>query len=382
MGLQNVTMPAMASGYTTFSDTVGGVVVNARIGSQAGITALWARPYNDNYLAGDARKDSYFLDNVDVFGLMWPLVWDGYNITPWAFYCHLGQNAFRGGKDGADFALEGGEDMASMFPAGGARHRGFGDANGKNPGTGRAFWGGLTARITLHDPFVASFDLEAGSARWDSDARLYRHGWFASLLLEWLNDWGNPGVYAWYASGDDGNPANGSERLPGLSPTSGNYSFLAFDGAPYMARSSIVGNNMCGTQGVGARLENLSFFNNLSSSVRINYIRGTNAEAMARKMSLAGLWANSSALKPNAVGRAGDLGMPGLYMTERDQAFEIGATGKLKLAENFAICLEGAYIALWLDSGTSAWGARHARNQPIPQTLDAWNLNASFIYSF
>ena len=50
--------------------------------------------------------------------------------------------------------------------------------------------------------------------------------------------------------------------------------------------------------------------------------------------------------------------------------------------DNFSISLEADYIALWLDTSTSAWGARHKESKSIPQTKDAWNINASFVYSF
>lgn len=382
LGLQNLTMPAMASGYTSFSDTVGAVVLNWRPWRHVGFTAFWARPYNDNYIGNPDANDANFLDNVDMTGLMWPFAWDGYNITPWALYCALGENAFREWHAEDRYALDNGGDMASLFPVGGARHRDFSDANGRKIGPGRAWWAGITGQITIHDPFLASFDLEMGSVRWDSDARLNRQGWFATVLLEWQNDWGSPGVYAWYASGDDSNPANGSERLPGVSPTSGNFSFFAFDGSPYMARSSVVGNNMCGTMGMGCRIEDLSFIPQLTHTVRINYITGTNSRVMAKKMSLAGMWINGSELEPKHIGRGKDLGLPSLYMTEGDKAFEAGATSVYRLAENFSICLEAAYVSLWLDTDTDAWGARHTLNQSIPSTRDAWNLNASFIFSF
>ncbi len=103
---------------------------------------------------------------------------------------------------------------------------------------------------------------------------------------------------------------------------------------------------------------------------------------MAKKMSLAGLWANGTELVPNYVGSGASLGMPGLYMTSQDRALELGTTNSYKMYENFTINVEAAYLALWLDTGSSVWGARHRNNQSIPQTRDAWNINASFVYSF
>ena len=41
-----------------------------------------------------------------------------------------------------------------------------------------------------------------------------REGWVAKALVEYALDWGIPGVFGWYGSGDDGSLKNGSERMP------------------------------------------------------------------------------------------------------------------------------------------------------------------------
>ncbi|MDE7240550.1 MAG: hypothetical protein K2N62_01485, partial [Desulfovibrio sp.] len=199
-----------------------------------------------------------------------------------------------------------------------------------------------------------------------------RQGWFATLLAEYKLDWATPGLYGWYASGDDSNPANGSERLPSLDGNNTNkYSNFAFDGDPYIARDAVVGHNMAGTWGIGGRLKDMSFIENLKHTFRVNYIGGTNSTTMAKKMSLNNMWANSN-----------DIGMDGLYLTTGDSALEFGLSNYYKMYDNFTIALEADYIALWLDTSTSAWGARHRQDKSIPQTKDAWNINASFVYSF
>ena len=400
MGIQNITTPSMASGNSILNDDVAAVVVNAQISEQIGVTAFWARPYNDNYpgwtnASGKTLRAGY-LDNVDAFGLTVPLTFDGVSITPWGMYAASGPNAFRGNvnSSGSPFGnLENGLGESSsyysagMLPVGGARHRDFSNANTAQNGRkltsyGNAWWGGITGDISLFDPFDLMFDFEYGSSQYNDDGRLNRHGWFASLLAQYKLDWATPGIYFWYGSGDDSNPANGSERMPALDPdNANNYSYFAFDGAPYLERTALIGNNMAGTWGIGARLNNISFIDSLTSVVRVNYIGGTNSPVMGKKMSLANIWANGTALS-NDVAASSSLGMPGLYMTTLDHALELGTTNYYQLYENFTICLEAGYIALWLDTSDSVWGARHRNGESIPQTRDAWNVNASFVYSF
>lgn len=387
MGLQNITTPAYASGNSILNDDVAGVVVSAPINETVGITAYWARPYNDNYTGWDnnglSNYRANYLDNFDAFGLLVPLTFDGAKVTPWGMYGMIGPNTFRKGYSSrnGDWAgnisnLGAGRNImqSGLFPVGGARHKNFGNANHARSlsSYGQSWWGGISGDITAWDPFRLAFDFEYGSVTWEDDGRLNRQGWFATLLAEYKLDWATPGIYGWYASGDDDNPANGSERLPSLDGNNTNkYSNFAFDGDPYIARDAVIGHNMAGTWGIGARLKDMSFMEDLKHTFRVNYIGGTNAPKMAKLLSLNGDWANS-----------GLMGMDAMYLTTGDSALEIGLSNYYKMYENFTISLEADYIALWLDTDKSAWGARHRLNQGIPETKDAWNINASFVYSF
>ena len=323
------------------------------------------------------------MDNMDAFGLLVPLTFDGAKITPWGMYSMIGPNTFRDGFTSRNGNWSGnlknmgagnGYVNSGLFPVGGARHKNFSNANQARSlsSYGDAWWGGISGDITAWDPFRIAFDFEYGSVTWDDDGRLNRQGWFATLLAEYKLDWATPGIYGWYASGDDDNPANGSERLPSLDGNNTNkYSNFAFDGDPYIARDAVIGHNMAGTWGIGARLKDMSFIEDLKHTFRINYIGGTNDTKMAKLLSLNGDRANS-----------GLMGMDAMYLTTGDSALEFGLTNTYKMYENFTVTLEADYIALWLDTDKSAWGARHRLNQSIPETKDAWNINASFVYSF
>ena len=408
MGIQNITTPAYASGNSVLNDDVAGIVANYQVNEMVGITAFWARPYNDNF-AGYTDKDGHngwranYMDNMDAVGLLVPLTFDGAKVTPWGMYAAVGPNTFRNATteknaDGtwpdkmtdnwvgnlSNMGPGNGYVNSGLFPVGGARHRDFSNANNvasrKLSTYGNAWWGGISADITIWDPFRVAFDFEYGSVTWEDDGRLNRQGWFATLLAEYKLDWATPGLYGWYASGDDSNPANGSERMPSLDGNNTNkYSNFAFDGDPYIARDAVIGHNMAGTWGIGARLKDMSFVENLKHTFRVNYIGGTNSLTMAKKMSKAGLWANGDNLG-GFEGWSG--GHDGLYLTTGDSALEFGLSNYYKMYDNFTISLEADYIALWLDTSSSAWGARHKEGKSIPQTKDAWNINASFVYSF
>ncbi len=398
MGLQNISTPSMASGNAVLDADVAGITVSAQVNDNVALTAFWARPYNDNYLgyneAYKGRPAGYhanFMDNLDVGGLMVPLTFDNISLTPWGMYGAMGPNTFRNGRSldplgnlNANTSEDSSYFMAGMFPAGGARHRDFSEAGSdRHVGSyANMWWAGLTGQGTW-DNFSAAFDFEYGAVTWDDDGRLNRSGWFAALLLEYSLDWGVPGLYGWYGSGDDGNPANGSERLPALDPNNANnFSYFAFDGAPYIERYAVIGNNMAGTWGIGARLNNVSFVKDLSHIFRVNYIRGTNSPTMAKKMSLAGLWTNGTVLTPNLGSQGAALGMPGMYLTRLDSALELGSTNSWQVYENMCINVEAGYVFMFLDTGKSVWGARHRNGESIPGTKDAWNVNASFVYSF
>lgn len=122
---------------------------------------------------------------------------------------------------------------------------------------------GVTGEVTYWDPFRIAWDVNYGSAAY-ADQKMDREGWLASLLLEYKLDWGTPGIYGWYGSGDDSNPRNGSERMPVVSANGNNdFSNFAFNGNPYIAREAVLGTTMVGTWGIGARLKDVSFLEDL-----------------------------------------------------------------------------------------------------------------------
>ncbi|MFT4302651.1 MAG: outer membrane homotrimeric porin, partial [Desulfovibrio sp.] len=344
MGIQGMAIPSFTTGSNVFNDDVAGITASYQFNENVAVTALWARPWNDNYANANDHNGNHnnFMDNVDVAGLLVPLTFDGVKVTPWVMYAALGPNAFRSGNDSiSSFSGTSGKyPRAGMVPAGGARHKDGTSASKKLDEYGSAIWAGLTGEVTMFDPIRIAWDVNYGSASYD-DSRLNRSGWLASLLAEYKLDWAIPGIYGWYGSGDDSNPANGSERMPSLSVNNNNNGFsnFAFNGNPYIAREATLGYSMSGTWGVGARLKDMSFLEDLKHTFRVNVIGGTNSPSMGKKLSNNGFAANSGGY---ATGTSGAAGMDPLYMTTEDVVMEVGLTNTYQMYENFTIMLDAA----------------------------------------
>ena len=381
MGLQRIHLPDYSSEASqVFDGDVTGVSVNVPINDNFGLTAFWARPFNDNFEGATDRPANY-LDNVDLFALTVPMTFEGARITPWAMLGIVGENAFRssgttgtyygagygGGLSPAAYMLDGKEDAYSF---------------------GTAFWAGITGEITAADPFRLAWTFNYGSFSTGEKA-LNKQGWHASLLAEYKLDWGTPGIYGWYSSGDDGNIKNGSERMPSLDynneSTSG-FSGFGQLGTWTIGRDAVLGYTLAGTWGIGARLKDISFIDKLKTTLRVNLYNGTNDAEMARhiKSGAAGIEVPSATY--NGYDRDFYSANPnGIYLTEKDYAMEIGMMTTYQIYENLRLLVEANYIALWLDQSSDVWGGfRNARGQWVGANSveDCWNVNVSFIYRF
>ena len=346
MGIQGLALPSFTTNASQIlDDDVAAVSLNYQFNENVGLTAFWARPYNDNYGYKDGKQGyQNYMDNMDMFAVLLPLTFDGVKVTPWVMYAAMGPGMFG--------------DVDSKFGSAWTRaSRGLQSGfYGTDPldSYGNAFWAGVTGEVTYWDPFRIAWDVNYGSASYE-DEKMNREGWLASLLLEYKLDWGTPGLYGWYSTGDDNNPRNGSERMPVVSANGNNdFSNFAFNGNPYIAREGILGSTMVGTWGVGVRLKDVSFLEDLKHTLRVNFMGGTNAPKMAKYVR------ENDALYKRGVenyGMGGDAFDP-IYLTTEDYALEIGLTNTYKMYDNFTIMLDAAYIAMWLDDSRNTPGAR------------------------
>ena len=358
MGLQGVSLP-MANGYCNpvFSADVAGIVVNSPITDMVGITAFWLRPFNQNLNDGSnsvTGDPNYLNDEMDMFGLTLPISGDGWSVTPWGMYSRIGN-------------ASGYYDYFGVAYAG----------NEENTGT-NAWWAGVSTQIDIFDPLSFGFDVMYGhQSKADIDlanvanfadggtgfTEYGTRGWFFEAALNYKLDWGTPGIFGWYATGDDHDDVKDGQfgRMPvvgtddGFAPTSfgfpGSYSGIGSD--------SIVGITAVGTWGIGLQLADVSFIEDLSHTLRVAYYRGTNDNEVIRNGN-------------GGFDAVPHTGAESVYLTDKDSAWEVNFDHKYKIYENLTAVVELGYINLSLDEDT--W-----HND---KTDDAWKAQVIFRYQF
>jgi len=378
MGLQPLAIPGFAFGPSVFAQDVAGVSTSYKFNDNVSAVAFWARPYNDNYTkaldgTSNANGVANAMDNADFFGLLVPLSFDGFKVTPWGMIAGIGSNTFtRGGlvtnAAGATTALAQ-PTLANqtgvlngLTPAFYSTHQRTG---WKSYAT--AWWAGLTGEITAADPFRFAWDAVYGSVTYPSASYLNRQGWFLTALAEYKLDWGVPGLYFWWGSGDNSNPKDGSERLPVVDITNGGtgYSSMGFYGPSYTQRAiagvSVLGSQFhAGSWGIGARLRDVSFIEDLKHTLRVNLFGGTNDPVNAKYMlgkKVVNGQRQTSGLRDFNTPINGNNGTDGnVYLTTLDYGLELNLDTSYKIYENLELLVELGYIHLWLDQSRSMWG--------------------------
>ena len=382
MGLQAVAMPNVAGGSAIMDGDAAAVVASYQFNDNVGLTALWMRPLNDNYpgrvYGGREDYQKNYLDNMDLFALMLPLKFDGVELTPWAMYGMQGKNARfnEGGVDTADGAL------GATLP--GYYHPGMnGFALGKtSKAYGSMFWAGLPVAITAFDPLNIEFDINYGyveaMGRYDVLKRgtdlvrgnSKREGWLVKALVEYKMDWGTPGIFGWYASGDDGNVKNGSERLPSIAGAGNFTSFMGDGNLAWGTGHNFYDNNLtyAGTWGVGLQIADVSFVEDLKHTFRVAYWGGTNSPSMVKYMGSGVAW--------NETTGAQD----GPYLTTNDGLLEFNLVNSWQIYENLEANLELGYIVNMMDKDT--WDKSYISEQRNWSKQDAWKAQLIFAYTF
>lgn len=381
MGIQAFRSPFYAlDGPTVMTADGAGVTASYTVNENVALTAFWMRPYNDNYVASpEDSDDTGFMDNMDVGGLFIPLHFDGWAMTPWGMYGAIGPNTFRNanGQFGNRISQpDGNYFFSGMFPLLGNNPK----VNRKSPDAyANAWWAGLTGELTMWDPLRIAWEFTYGSVSWDDDSALDRKGWMGALLMEYKLDWAIPGIYGWYASGDDDDLGNGSERLPylvndfGVSGFSDTFAGPDING---MERDRVIANTLIGTWGVGFRLKNMTFLPDLRHTFHVSLWGGTNSSGILEKLhERTGQW-----MSINTNG-APPMGRDNIYLTDKDYALEFGLVNQYKIYENLNFNLEFGYVHLMMDRSDNVWGM--AQTGGGDRGLrDAWNISGLLSYTF
>ena len=383
MGLQAVAMPNVAGGSAIMDGDAAAVVASYQFNDNVGLTALWMRPLNDNYTGTNADNEPYgngynnYLDNMDLFALMLPLKFDGVELTPWAMYGMQGKNTRfnEGGVGTADGALD--VTLPGYLP--GMNEFALGKT-GKAYGS--MFWAGLPVAITAFDPLNIEFDINYGyveaMGRYDVLKRgtdlvrgnSKREGWLVKALVEYKMDWGTPGIFGWYASGDDGNVKNGSERLPSIAGAGNFTSFMGDGNLAWGTGYNFYDNNLtyAGTWGVGLQIADVSFVEDLKHTFRVAYWGGTNSPSMVKYMGSGVAWDDTTAAQD------------GPYLTTNDGLLEFNLVNSWQIYENLEANLELGYIVNMMDKDT--WDKSYISEQRNWSKQDAWKAQLIFAYSF
>ena len=383
MGLQAVAMPNVAGGSAIMDGDAAAVVASYQFNDNVGLTALWMRPLNDNYTGTNAENEPYgngyenYLDNMDLFALMLPLKFDGVELTPWAMYGMQGKNTRfnEGGVETADGALD--VTLPGYLP--GMNEFALGKTS---KAYGSMFWAGLPVAITAFDPLNIEFDINYGyveaMGRYDVLKRgtdlvrgnSKREGWLVKALVEYKMDWGTPGIFGWYASGDDGNVKNGSERLPSIAGAGNFTSFMGDGNLAWGTGYNFYDNNLtyAGTWGVGLQIADVSFVEDLKHTFRVAYWGGTNSPSMVKYMGSGVAWDDTTAAQD------------GPYLTTNDGLLEFNLVNSWQIYENLEANLELGYIVNMMDKDT--WDKSYISEQRNWSKQDAWKAQLIFAYTF
>ena len=343
MGLQNFSLPGFISNNPILgggSADGAGITISGQFTENVGASLFWLRAENDNT---DGYRGNPSSNAMDFVGLTVPMTFDGVKVTPWAMYGALGRDSFTNGDGVNKYDPVTGELISGpgsvangLLPTGvdGAMLKGA-DLDRH----GNAWWVGVASELTYFDPFRFALDAAYGSADMGSIGGfdVERSGWFASILGEYKMDYFTPGILFWYASGDDSNWANGSERMP-VVEGSWTASSYGFDDNFGRDACDMIGLTNDGKMGVYLQAKDISFMEDLTHIFRVGFIKGTNNTEMARQ------------------GIASPTGTSGreLYLTTADKAWEVNFDTQYKIYQDLTLCVELGWINLDLDK--KVWG--------------------------
>ncbi len=339
MGLQHLSLPSGTDiGNPILGNDVAGISLNLPLTDTFGLTAFWIRPFDAD---GNVDGGRNIADEMDMFAVTVPITGNGWGVTPWGAYARIGSGS------GA-FEYLTGQDAAAPL---------FGDGNSAN-----AWWLGLALQAELTDALTFGADAIYGrsgrvSTYFQPDG-FKTAGWFLDANLNYALDWGTPGIFGWWSSGDTEagcNDGRGGRLLSfnnddGFAATS-----FGFTGTAGIGNDTTYSSTGFGTWGVGLQAADMSFLEGLSHTVRVAYYRGTNDSGIVRS------------------GREVLYSFESIYLTDKDYAVEVNFDHSCQIYENLTAFLELGYINMNLDELGTA-GRDDTRN--------AWKAQLLFQFSF
>ena len=318
MGRQALVAPSYAFGSAILDGRGDAVSFNGAINDNISLGFAWMRVDNDTNRVNGTR------DAADAVMLNAEFAYDGFKVAPWVMYAHKDDNAVLGT---------------------------FVDA-GNNAD---AYVIGVSAELNMFDPFVFAVDALYNNVTRADVAQTAEDldGWYVAAKASYKFSNGTANLGAWYASGDDlDNNDNGFIVLDGgFSAT-----HILFDGdiIGNDAYCNAIGNDSpFGTWGIIAEYAGFSFLQDLSHTIRVAYVQGTNETV------------------DNRPANASDI-FGGTGMSEDDSVVEIDFDSTYQIYKNLSATLQLGYAII--DQDNLAPG--------VEEQDDIFRSALTFVYNF
>ncbi len=326
MGLLDLILPYATFGQTVFSNHVATLNATLGLSEQASLTAFWARPYRN----GNAPKLQN--NDMDVLGLWANLDFAQGSLAPWLAYANIGSNS-----------------------GWWSREQVYGQANWQAEDSD--WWGaGLALTLKPNDSLSIKFDgayaaLQNHSRKQGNQAP-QGQGYYLALAVDYSLDWGTPGLFGIYSSGDKADNKGRINRMPALAYDDSIWPMrAAFGGAYTCTNHTYLSWDAIGLWMLGAQVANFSFFENVSHTARVAYFRGTNN------------------IESDLVSGAAEVPNLGTMvpLTPHDQAVEVDLDTFWQVSDNLIVGLEMSY--LYLDATSKNRSVDYDRRSVLSSNL-------------
>ncbi|WP_432734585.1 outer membrane homotrimeric porin [Maridesulfovibrio sp. FT414] len=316
-GIFSINLPGAAANNMVLADLdAGAMVVETPITDEVGVAVGYIRAYDKN-ATDNAHTTSTAMnakDEIDLFYAAVPLTFDGVEATPYFMYGLIGKDTF--------------SEVSSMAGMTGPMATAFTDDV-------TAWWGGTSFTMNMFDPIVLNADFVYGAIDADEN-RNDRAGWGMDASLAYTGlGFVTPKLLFAYTSGEDDDTDNGSERLAVVNKdwAFGTYYF----GGSALTSTDLESNQQFGFWTIGLSFEDISFVDKLTHDIHILYIKGTN---------------DADLIKNAAAGSLTNISADGMFLTDKDQAFEIDFNTNYQIYDELAAIIEFGYINMDLDKDT------------------------------
>lgn len=302
-GLMAMELPGAVQGSTILNDDLAALVLSYPFSDSIEASLYWSRLQDDNTVSDGVGVS--LADEVDMFGLNFYTDWEGFHFDPFVMVASVGVDNSRLTNDYDNFLAY--ADGAPVLP--------------DNEDHILAYILGLALEVDAFDPFLFALDFNYGATDAE-DEEAERSGYYLAASLDYKMETVTPGVWAWYASGEDDENDNGSEQMPFVYGGAGRGTLGIYDSTVYVTELIIKEENLMGLWGVGLQLDKFSFVDDLTHTLRLIYMQGA-SDADSRGDSL--------------VQRRWGSAPP---LTEDDSVFEINFDHKYKLYKNLELFSE------------------------------------------